>query len=440
MGVWDENEYLDLIRHEVPIDFPEVVLGASDALKLDPLLKDGRRRNLTGIPVFTIDDAFTTDMDDGVSTEFREDGTCRVGVHITDVGALVPVGSELDREAAGRVSSLYFPDRKIPMFPPVVSEVLGSLCPDAPRLALSLFFDLAPDGSAGEAEIVPSVICCREKLTYDRADAILDDPLHPLHASLLTLHRAAEANWIDRLQAGAVALERSELQIRVTPEGEIQVSVRHRNSRSNLLVSELMVMANVAVAEFCRDREIPIVYRTQQAPDLSDLEEAEHEALQRYRILRRMRPAAMSLEAGAHGGLGVALYCQASSPLRRYADLAVQRQLGAFLLGEPLLYDAEGIQQVLFQAEERRREIGRLERRRERYWLFKYLEQSVGQNFEALVLEAWERGFSAEILEYGFRVEVKPSRPVEPGEAVTLRLNRCDPWEDTISFSHLESS
>ncbi len=438
MEVWDENEHLDLIREEVPVDFPEVVLQTAGAVKLDALLEDDRRRDLTGLSVFTIDDAFTTDMDDGVSAVFREDGTCQVGVHITDVAALIPAGSELDREAAGRVSSLYFPERKIPMFPPGVSEVLGSLCPDAPRLALSLCFDVAADGSVGAAEILPSVICCREKLTYDRADAILDDSSHSLHVSLSVLHRAAEAHWVERMQAGAVALEHAERQIRVTPEGEIQVSMRHRDSRSNMLVSELMVMANVAVAQFCRDRQIPIVYRTQQGPDLSDLEDAAHETVQRYRILRRMRPATMSLDPGAHGGLGVEPYCQASSPLRRYADLAVQRQIGAFLLGDPLPYDVQGIEEVLFQAEERRRKIGRLERRRERYWLLKYLEAFAGQAFEAVVLEAWERRFVAEILDYTLQAEVKPSRPVEPEETVSLRLSRCDPWEDSISFIHVE--
>ncbi len=438
LEVWDENEHLDLIREDVPVDFPEVVLRAAGRVELDPLLEDGRRQDLTGLSVFTIDDALTTDMDDGVSVVLREDGTCQVGVHITDVAALIPAGSKLDREAAGRVSSLYFPECKIPMFPPEISEALGSLCPDAPRLALSLCFDVAADGSVGGAEIAPSVICCREKLTYDRADAILDDPSHPLHASLSALHRVAEAHWVERMHAGAVALEHAERQIRVTPEGEIQVSMRHRDSRSNMLVSELMVMANVAVAQFCRDRQIPIVYRTQQGPDLSDLQDAASEIVQRYRILRRMPPATMGLEPGTHGGLGVEPYCQASSPLRRYVDLAVQRQVVAFLLGEPLPYDAEGMQEVLFQAGERVREINRLERRRERYWLFKYLEDFVGQDFEAVVLETWERGFYAEVPEYGFRAEVKPSRPVEPEEALTLRLSRCDPWEDRVSFTHLE--
>ncbi len=438
IGVWGADEHLDLIREGVPTEFPEVAIGASEALAIESLVEDARRRDLTGVSVVTIDDADTTDMDDGVSLLFREDGTCQVGVHITDVAALIPAGSDLDREAAGRGASLYFPDRKIPMFPKQISEVLGSLCPGVPRLALSLLFDVSPDGPAGDVEIVPSVIRCREKLTYDRVNAILDDPSEHLHSAMLALHRVAEAHLIERLEEGAVALEHSERRIRVTPEGEIQVSMRPRQSRADLLVSELMVMANGACARFCRDREIPIVYRVQQAPDLSDFEETENEVVYRNRMLRRMRPAQMTLEPGTHSGLGVAPYCQASSPLRRYADLVVQRQLSAALLDAPLPYDAEAIREVSFRAEERMRQAVRLERRREQYWLFRYMEGLVGETFDAVVLEERGRGFRAEVPDYGLQADVRPCRPVEPGETVRVRLGRCNAREDAISFVQVE--
>ena len=437
IGVWDADEHLELIIEKVPVEFPRATMDAADALALHPLLEDGRRRDLTGLSVFTIDDAYTTDMDDGVSVDLREDGTACVGVHITDVAALVPIGSDLDREAAGRVSSLYFPDRKIPMLPKRISEDLGSLRPGMPRLALSLLFDVAADGSVADVEIVPSLIRCREKLAYEQVDAALEDASHPLYGAMSALYRTAEAQWIVRLQMGAVALERPECQIRVTPEKEVQVSVRERNSRANLLVSELMVMANVAVAKFCMDRDIPIVYRTQQTPDLSDLEEVENEVLRRHQTLRRMRPAELALEPGLHGGLGVAFYCQASSPLRRYPDLAVQRQITAFLLGEAPPYDLEGIREVSYQADERIREAGRMERRRNRYWFLKYLQDFSGREFDAVVLEAQERRLYVEVLEYGFQTDVRPSRPAEPGEAIVLRLNRSDAWEDTISFTQV---
>ena len=131
-GAWVPDEHLDLIRSEVPVEFPAVVSKAADALRLPPLLDDGRRRDLTDLAVYAVDDATTTDMDDGVSVLIRADRTMQVGVHITDVAGLIPLDSEPDREAAARISSLYFPDRKIPMFPETVSSDLGSLRPGAP--------------------------------------------------------------------------------------------------------------------------------------------------------------------------------------------------------------------------------------------------------------------------------------------------------------------
>ena len=434
-GVWGPDEHLDLIRADVPVDFPEVVIAALDGLRLSPLLDDRRRRDLTDLGVYAVDDAATTDMDDGVSVLMRADGTRQVGVHITDVAGLVPLDSEADLEAASRVSSLYFPDRKIPMFPETVSSDLGSLRPGAPRLALSQLFDVSTDGSVECVEIVPSVVRCREKLSYEAADGILADPSHALHGDLSDLQTVAEWHCIERLQNGAIDVEHPNRQIRITDNGDVQVSLQDGRSPANLLVSEMMVMANTAMARFCRDRDIPVVYRVQTAPDPADFSDAENEVLRRYRVLRRMRRASISLTPEPHGGLGVDAYCQATSPLRRYTDLAVQRQVGAYLLDQPLPYDNERIQRVVFEAEERMRNLIRIERRRERYWLFRYLQDRVGRVFEAVVLDTRERTIRVEVLDFAFQTDIRASADVAPGDTVSVRLGRCDPWPGEISFS-----
>ena len=434
-GVWGPDEHLDLIRADVPVDFPEVVIEALDGLRLSPLLEDGRRRDFTNLAVYAIDDAATTDMDDGVSVLMRPDGTRQIGVHITDVAGLVPLDSQADREAASRVSSLYFPDRKIPMFPETVSSDLGSLRPGAPRLALSQLFDVSTDGSVECVEIVPSVVRCREKLSYEAADGILADPSHALHGDLSELQTVAEWHCIERLQNGAIDVEHPNRRIRITDNGDVQVSLQDGRSPANLLVSEMMVMANTAMARFCRDRDIPVVYRVQAAPEPADFSDAENEVLRRYRVLRRMRRASISLTPEPHGGLGVDAYCQATSPLRRYTDLAVQRQVGAYLLDQPLPYDNERIQRVVFESEERMRNLIRIERRRERYWLFRYLQDRVGRVFEAVVLDTRERTLRVEVLDFAFQTDIRASADVAPGDTVSVRLGRCDPWPGEISFS-----
>ena len=434
-GVWGPDEHLDLIRADVPVEFPAVVIEEADGLCLAPLLDDGRRRDLTDLAVYAVDDAATTDMDDGVSVMMRADGTRQVGVHITDVAGLVPLDSETDVEAASRVSSLYFPDRKIPMFPETVSSDLGSLRPGAPRLALSQLFDVSTDGSVEGVEIVPSVVRCREKLSYEAADGILADPTHALHGDLSELQTVAEWHCIERLQNGAIDVEHPNRRIRITDNGEVQVSLQDGRSPANLLVSEMMVMANTAMARFCRDRDIPVVYRVQTAPDPADFRDVENEVLRRYRVLRRMRRASMSLTPEPHGGLGVDAYCQATSPLRRYTDLAVQRQVAAYLLDQPLPYESEPIQRVVFEAEERMRNLIRIERRRERYWLFRYLQDRVGGVFEAVVLDTRERTLRVEVLDFAFQTDVRASADVAPGDTMSVRLGRCDPWPGEISFS-----
>ncbi len=434
-GVWGPDEHLDLIRAEVPVEFPAVVSEAADALRLAPLLDDGRRRDLSDLAVYAVDDATTTDMDDGVSVLIRADGTMQVGVHITDVAGLIPLDSETDREAAARVSSLYFPDRKIPMFPETVSSNLGSLRPGARRLALSQLFEVSADGTVEDVDIVPSIIRCREKLSYEAVDGILEDSSHSLHNDFSALHTVAEWHCIERLQNGAIDVEHPNRRIGITPDGEIEFSMQDGRSPANLLVSEMMVMANVAVARFCRDLNIPVVYRIQTAPDLADFSDVENEVLRRYSVLRRMRRASMSVTPDLHGGLGVEAYCQTSSPLRRYTDLAVQRQVAAYLLDQPLAYDDERIQRVVFEAEERMRTLIRIERQRERYWLLRYLQGRVGEVFEAVALEVRGRTLNVEVLDFAFQTQIRPPSKVQPGDTVSVRLGRCDPWRGDISFS-----
>ena len=434
-GVWGSDEHLDLIRAEVPVEFPAAVIEAADGLCLAPLLDDGRRRDLTDLSVYTIDDAATTDMDDGVSVLMRADGTRQVGVHVTDVAGLVSLDSETDREAASRVSSLYFPDRKIPMFPETLSSGLGSLRPGAPRLALSQLFEVSANGTVESVEIVPSVVRCREKLSYEAVDGILGDPSHTLHGDLSALHAVAELHCIERLQNGAIDVEHPNRRIGITPDGEIEFSLQDGRSPANLLVSEMMVMANVATARYCMDTNIPAVYRTQAAPDLADFSDVENEVLRRYRVLRRMRRASMSQTPELHGGLGVEAYCQATSPLRRYTDLAVQRQVAAHLLEQPLPYDNECIQRVVCETEERMRTLIRIERQRERYWLFRYLQDRVGGVFEAVVLDTRERTLWVEVLDFAFQTEIRASANVAPGDTMSVRLGRCDPWRGDISFT-----
>jgi exoribonuclease-2 len=433
-GIWAEHIFLDLIREAIETDFSQAALDAIGDIPFDDLLADDSREDLRHIDAVTIDDATTKDMDDAVSVQFYEDGTFQIGVHITDVSALVPMGSELDLESSNLGASLYFPDQKIPMLPAQLSEAMGSLQPGQDRLAISMLCDVGQGGALGETRFLRSVIRCREKLSYDMADSILDEPNHLRHPMLNALFQVGEQLLMNRIDAGALSVANLNRRVEINPDGEIAVSIQTRHSRADLLVSELMVFTNAEVGRLCAVHSVPVFYRVQQAPDISEVERTENERLHRYRVLKQMRPATSSLAPGAHGGLGVTSYCQSTSPLRRYLDLTTQRQLAGFLSGQTLPYSEDDLTGLSEGNADRMRTIGRLERQRERYWLCRYLLPLRGQTFEALVLDVWSRNCKVEVVDFAWQTDVRVTRDVTPGEMISVRLNRVDDWDLEIAF------
>lgn len=434
-GVWDQHAFVELMREDIPLNFPDLLIKEANAIqtmyKSDAF---ANRQDLTYLEAVTIDDASTTDMDDAISVQFREDGSYQIGVHITDVSALIPAHSALDEEARNRGASLYFPEVKYPMLPPILSENLGSLIPHENRLAVSLLWDVGSDGTMETPAWTLSVIRCCEKLSYDKADEILDDATHPKHAILSALFDAAESLLIQRIEAGAVAVDQVDRRVNISTDGTVNIEIKKRDSRADLLVSELMVKANVEAAKLCVEQNAPAIFRVQNAPDLSDLEPTEREQLHRYQILTRMRAATASLQPGLHGGLGVEPYCQTTSPLRRFIDLVSQRQLVAIIDNKALPYSIDDLTTLYPYVEERLRLINRLEQRRERYWIFHHLSQYRGQVFDALVLNIWDQRARIEVLDYALQVDLRLSGQIRAGERISVRLTRVDPWADDIQF------
>ena len=433
-GVWDQHAFVELMREDIPLNFPDILIKEAGAIQATYKSLFANRQDLTYLDTVTIDDASTTDMDDAVSVQFREDGSYQIGVHITDVSTLIPAHSTLDEEARTRGASLYLPEAKHPMLPPVLSENLGSLIPHENRLTVSLLWDVGPDGIMETPTWTLSVIRCCEKLSYDEADAILDDATHPRHAILSTLFDAAESLLIKRLEAGAIAVDQVDRRVNISADGTVNIEIKKRDSRADLLVSELMVKANVEAAKLCVEQNAPAIFRVQDAPDLSDLEPTDIEPLHRYRVLTRMRAAAISLQPGLHGGLGVEPYCQTTSPLRRFIDLVSQRQLVAIIDNRALPYSIDDLTTLCPYLEERLRLINRLEQRRERYWIFHHLAQYRGQVFDALVLNTWDHRARIEILDYALQVDMRLAGQIRVGEPISVRLTRVDPWADDIQF------
>ena len=469
-GVFSPDEHLELHRAGIPFSYPQDAIDEVATIHLDEALADPRRRDLTALPVITIDDAGTQDKDDALSLEleYQEGGAVapvyRIGIHIADAGALIPGGGALDREADRRMATLYLPDRKIEMLPPGFSRRLGSLDAGETRAAISVLVRVAASGEVLGWEVVPSVIRSRASLSYEEAEAPALSLAEvtgtstglstgPWSRALGYMEEVTSALRLRREAAGAVSVDRPEMHIKVHSSGEVEVRVMWR-SPARIMVAEMMILCNSLLADFARAEGLPAVYRSQEAPDLSDLDSGSgplastpstaEEALRRFLIMRRLAPAELSTAPAPHSGLGVPAYIQATSPLRRYLDLVMQRQISHFLGHAEPLYSTETIASVGHRADVQLRELAYLEEGRKRYWFLKYLQQTRlegassekgSRDFQAVVLEnnPGRRGL-LELLEYPFRPRAELPLASAPGDTVTLRLQGVDLWHRVGQF------
>ena len=445
VGVFSPDEPLELERAGIPEAFPVEVTAEAAAIDLDAALSQPGREDLTGLAALTIDDAGTEDRDDALSLESTGDGTYRLGIHIADAGALIRPGGPMDQEADRRMATLYTPDRKVPMLPPEVSSGTGSLAPGERRVALSVVATVTDSGEVREWEIVPSTVKSQTSLSYEEANGAIRDESHAWSDTLTPLHTIAVALRRKREESDAVTVDSPEMHIQIAPSGEVDVRVTARSTPARLMVTELMILCNSLLARYCLDHGLPAAYRSQAAPDLDDIPDLPEGPLRRFHLFRRLLPADLSTVPAPHGGLGVEAYIQATSPLRRYPDLVMQRQISHFLATGEHHYSAEEIASVCHRADAQLRELARIEGDRRRYWFLKHLQQRLdapqeGEDrtlFHAVVLENEERRLALlELSDYPFRFRTRLPWAILPGETVGLRLRGIDLWRRFPQFVH----
>ena len=445
LEVVNVDEHLDLDRNRIATEFPELVLEEAKRTDQAQLLAHHDRSDLTSLLTITIDDADTRDRDDALSVETLETGIYRIGIHITDAGALIEAGSALDVEADRRMSSLYLPEQTISMLPPAVSAGSGSLNPGESRAAVSVLVEITEEGDVNDWSVVKSVILSDHALSYQEADSAIEDASHPLHAGLHTLHRLARSLRAARDAGGALSLDRDELSVKVDATGTISVRVVPRLAPARSLIEEYMILCNSLLAKYCVENELPAPFRSQALPDMSDIVSQVPEGpLRAFLMTRRLTAATVSVSPGRHGGLGIDAYTQATSPLRRYPDLLVQRQISHHLRESGTLYDEEAVTSVAHRADMQVRQIARIENNRRAHFFLKWLDghrtEIEAENGEAVhrafVLEnAGRRVALLELSEWPFRTRAALPDSVPVGAEVTLRLHGVDLWRRTAQFT-----
>lgn len=333
------------------------------------------------VPGLTIDDVSTRDIDDAIFIERLSNGW-KILVSIADVGRDVPLGSEVDLYAYNRTATRYFATGNSPMLPRTLAENLLSLWPKVARFVLTIEAVLDESFGIQHVEVYEAGIRSQAKLSYDQIPAILAAEDHPHHKLVKDARGVALGLLNKRREAGALVMYDLNNGWVTTEEGSIRKLANKDEVIGYVIIQEMMILANAAVATFGVNRGIPLLFRNHEAyegqpPDRQKLIDAITQAAQgpiegldalREQTHKALKRATYGATLLGHFGLNLPAYLHFTSPIRRYADLVNHRQIVALLRGEDLPYTVdqlEAIGQHLTQRAEQQR-LGRSESEKDR--------------------------------------------------------------------------
>ena len=421
-----------LRSHNLPHRFPKPVVAESETFPEEVREEDLLgRRDFRDRRVVTIDGETAKDFDDAVEVEKTGDGY-RLGVHIADVSHYVEEGTSLDDEARSRGTSVYFPGRVLPMLPERLSNGLCSLNPRVDRLVLSAILELDRHGRVLKAEFAKGVIRSAHRMTYTEVARLLESP--PSSADELRYGALLEdfrvmaelaAHLRRRREArGSIDFDLPDADVVLDDEGLVVGIVPESRNVAHKLIEEFMLAANEAVAKHLLFARQPAVYRVHDRPDpdrlvdlrevlqsfgyelKGDLEEVPPSAFQtilnaiagrpeerllRDLLLRAQRKALYSEECRGHYALAAPYYCHFTSPIRRYPDLIVHRQLTRLLReGRPVsagdVEDANRrLAEVASLCSQRERRAEQAERESLLWKKIVFMKDKVGREFDAFI-------------------------------------------------------
>lgn len=430
---------------------------------------DGRR-DLREVPTVTIDAASTRDIDDAISVlPADEDGAVRLLVSIADVSAFVPEGGALDRDARARATSVYLAGRVIPMLPDGLSSEWISLLPGVDRMCLTAELRIDPEGAVVAVDVYESLIRSWARLTYDEVADFLDHgdvspALEPVYEAAPWWRTVSARLHMARTRRGGVEVARDETFVVLDAVTGLATGIEaHQPTSAHVLIERCMVAANEAVARWLAERGVPGVYRVHDVPgpeavrELSEVAErfgyasgfgarlsplalaafdhqiatSPSEPAIRGVLLRSLGPARYTVFASTHFGLGAPLYLHFTSPIRRYADLAVHRLVKSYLRGGRAwsLRDP-ALEALARHINVRARLAARAETDRHRMLVAGYMVQHIGEHFSARVVKVRPFGLVAQIdttlVEGTLAFEALPDGPytVEPSGGAARSATR----------------
>lgn len=480
------------------VDFPPEVEQEAHAWKekyeKEDKLKD--RRDFRETTTFTIDPADAKDFDDAISIKTLDNGDYEIGVHIADVSHFVVPKTELDNEAVKRGTSIYLVDRTIPMLPEVLSNDLCSLNANEPKYAFSAVFIMDKNAVVKERWFGKSLIESDKRFTYEEAQEILDNKSGLFYEELQTLNDLAYKLRAEKFKNGAIEFETEEVKFELDNLGKPVRVFRKERKDTHKLIEDFMLLANREVATHMNlankaNSRAAFVYRIHAAPDrekiinlatfvkalgfelrnkdgettgeqisamLRSVDGSPAEMLIKTAAIRSMSKAVYSTSNIGHFGLAFEYYTHFTSPIRRYPDLMVHRLIYRFLTGGPIEQDEIiKYQRLCDESSEREIEAAEAERASIKYKQVEYMQEHIGEDFDATVSGVSEWGIYVEEIETKAEGMVKlrdlkddfyelneklyaivgqnTGKKYSLGDKVRVKLVASDPERKTLDFA-----
>ncbi len=396
-----------------------------------------QRQDLTNLKAYTLDDAQTQEVDDAISLEIKQ-GKSWIWIHIADPAFLININSPLDNEAKNRATSLYLSDGVRPMIPLCLAKDVLSLRAGSKCATLSVAVVLEDEGSIAEVRIVRGWISPRYRLTYEDGDELIElEPPEDEDLAILAKLLKSRQKW--RQRQGALQLEQAEGRFYVENEQPDLRIVEPSPSRQ--LVSEAMILMGAVIADFGKQHDLPLPYRSQapsELPTTSELNQLTFGPIRNSAIKRCLSRGVLGTRPMPHFSLGLSAYVQASSPIRRYSDLLAHRQVVAQLeqqqpLSEhALMQYLDALNTPLKQAQQITREDQYLWQQvwfmnhRDQYWPAYFLRWIKHQDQLALV--------HVEQMAMDFVCRIKVQRDPLPGHPLTMIVLSVDPTSNELQL------
>ncbi|MCP4179216.1 MAG: RNB domain-containing ribonuclease [bacterium] len=383
------------------------ILNTSEILPDIPELPEEERCDLTHLSTYAIDDEGCTDPDDALSFD-----NGYLWVHIADVASIVTPGSELDQYAVDRGSNLYMPERIIPMLPNKVTEILGlGLTEKSPALSFKIKLD--DEANSIIEEIVPSWIKVT-RLSYKEAnEQINTEPLN-------SIYELTKKFKNKRIENNSIELNLPEVKIKLNDKNILFSPVLPLKSRD--MVVNAMLMTGEAVGNFAIQNDIPIPFATQNVREEVNI--TSNDLSEMFGCRKKLKPAILQTTPEKHSGLGLNIYVQTTSPLRRYLDLLIHQQLRAYLKNEHLM-DEETVSRKISKVQPLNRDIRMTERLSNRHWTLVYLESSKWRG-EAVLAEKYGSKGTFIIPELAFETRIPIDSNMELDSKVKLAYNEMN--------------